>query len=229
MSDYALLVECDPGTTLGGSCLRDVQNMATHLISRCQYKPDNIIITTTFCLSEDKKIKNVIYQQSKSFFNLFDEILEKNPKKILVLLSGHGFSVKDHNGDEKDGQDEAIRIERIIIDDEIRNNIVQKAKQQNIKLILLSDTCHSGTMFDLSDNNNILYDAFSISACSDNQLSMCDVGETTGFGGSLTTAILNLPTALEDINNFTPEKAYKNISNQLQKLNQKVIFSSEKW
>ena len=28
MTQYAILTECDPGTTLGGSCFRDVNNMA---------------------------------------------------------------------------------------------------------------------------------------------------------------------------------------------------------
>lgn len=237
---FALLVECDPGTTLGGSCLRDVQNMANHLISRCGFSPENIIITTTCPINNAKRINGVVYQKTQTFFKSFNELLCKCNDKIVVLLSGHGFSVPDNNGDEADGRDEAIQTGAgTIIDDTIRSNIVIPAKEKGIKLLLFSDTCHSGTMFDLptivNDGciNSTDYDElkiYSLSACSDSQLSMCDIGETTGFGGSLTTAILNLEGVLEDLLTSKFSKvinAYNKIQQQLQKLHQTVILSKE--
>jgi Caspase domain len=239
---HAILIECDPHTTLGGSCLRDVRNMATHLIDRCSFVPNNIHILTTH---NNEPIKgnmyaDIQYKSSRTdIFKVYNDITARNPMKIIILLSGHGFSVRDNNNDEIDGRDEAINVGRRIIDDELYDGIVKECK---CDLILLTDTCHSGTMFDLNycykgdgkwikstkRNSKLNYKSkiISLSACNDNQLSMCDVGDDTGFGGSLTTAILNIPDVLEDlikINNV--ENAYEKVRKSLRLLNQTVLLS----
>jgi len=110
-------------------------------------------------------------------------------------------------------------------------------------MILLSDTCHSGTMFDLpfvwkgtmsncppEKNSNCLPRVYSLSACSDSQLSMCDVGETTGFGGSLCTALLNdinfANVITNNCNKIKMIDLLNKISAKLVLLNQTVLLSS---
>ena len=99
-------------------------------------------------------------------------------------------------------------------------------------------------MFDLPYGYNVATDKFikasnrndilnplmiSVSACSDQQLSMCDVGDQTGFGGSLTTALLNIDGVMSELLNMTNFKnLYNKIQTRLSLLNQKLILSSSK-
>lgn len=246
---YAVLLECDPGTTLGGSCYRDVKNMASNLINRCNFPPENVYVLTTQQISPGNRVIGTNYDSSKNIFFVCDSVINKTDLKcLLVLISGHGFSMGDSNNDELDGRDEAINIgSKYTIDDEIYSNIVVKFdnKKSDTILILLSDTCHSGTLFDLPyiiDENGFSQlstkrtdifkqnnDIVSLSACADSQLSMCDVGDVTGFGGSLTTAVLNIDGVLEDlIANKNVIDVSKKIKNRLKLLNQSVVLSSSK-
>lgn len=245
MNPFALLVECDPGTTLGGSCYRDVKNMAEHLVNRCNFKSENIYILTTspqentdkFNYGNSRSLLPTLSGNSNNIFDYATEIINKNPSFFVLLLSGHGFEVPNTNGDKMDGYDDAVNVGKMILDDDLYSNIVLKLK---CPAMMLSDTCHSGTMFDLpyiwngsqftiytKRNDTINYKMFSLSACSDSQCSMCDVGETTGFGGSLTTAVLNEPNVLEDlINHANIMDGYNKIQNQLQMLGQTVVLST---
>lgn len=238
MNKFAILLECDPGNTLGGSCLRDIDNMASHLIDMCQFLPQNINLLTTS--SYRPKTQGVQQSNSKEIFKVVESINQSNPQLIVVLLSGHGFSVGDRNGDELDGCDEAINVGFQILDDDLYN-LVLKMK---CDVIFLADTCHSGTMFDLpycydvetdkfvkssNRNDTMNHRMISLSACADQQLSMCDVGDLTGFGGSLTTALLNIDNVMQEL---LSRSNFKNLYNKLQArlglLNQKLILSSSK-
>jgi hypothetical protein len=256
MSLYAILTECDPGSTLGGSCFRDVNNMAKYLINKCDFTPSNIYILTTPGTNIFTHITGVNYSyNSTDIFDVYSIIINFNPKLIVLLLSGHGFSVVDINGDETDRADESITFGKgMIIDDILYDKFVDADKSD---MLLFSDTCHSGTMFDLpyswtslgwTPNSNRLnphifkHNMISISACNDRQLSMCDIGEETGFGGSLTTALLNIPRILLDLiesfnsNNCTTSATnptnnlrlitYQKIKTHLSLLNQTVVMSS---
>lgn len=227
------LLECDPGTTLGGSCLRDVKNMEQHLKTRCGFDTIHTFTTGGKYGQPANKFIDALKQFATSCDNADDNL-------IVVLVSGHGFQTPDRNGDETDGMDEMINIgSRTIIDDEL-NAVVLQFK---CKAILLSDTCHSGTMFDLpfvtTDNGKMFIDKFrntkttmgniiSLSACSDQQLSMCDIGDLAGFGGSLTVSILE-PNVLEDVVSFDTSrilKGYASIKNRVRKLNQQCVLST---
>ena len=236
MNRFALLIECDEGNTLGGSCLRDIENMARCLIEH-NFQPSNVYLLTTS--SYKPKTPGIVHGQSKDLFKIFQQINALEPSFLVVLLSGHGYSVADRNGDEVDGADEAVHINGQVLDDDIYNNIVTKMKCDGL---LLSDTCHSGTMFDLpfvynngtkqftkqtKRNDNFKARVISLSACSDQQLSMCDVGDNTGFGGSLTTAVLNIDGVLGDLlKRGDLIGVYNKIQTRLQMLNQTLILSA---
>lgn len=71
-------------------------------------------------------------------------------ERVFFLYSGHGFHVRDDNGDEDDGEDETLvphdvtdRLENQIRDDEINALIAQLSGRL---AVLLFDSCHSGTV-----------------------------------------------------------------------------------
>ncbi|MEF8731792.1 MAG: caspase family protein [Candidatus Accumulibacter meliphilus] len=69
---------------------------------------------------------------------------------LVITYSGHGTYVPDTNGDEIDGLDEALCPYDIqtgggaLIDDEI--NTLFSARKAGVRLLLISDSCHSGTV-----------------------------------------------------------------------------------
>ena len=69
---------------------------------------------------------------------------------VVITFSGHGTYVPDLNGDEVDGLDEALCPYDLqtgggaLIDDEI--NTLFAARKAGVRLLLISDSCHSGTV-----------------------------------------------------------------------------------
>lgn len=68
---------------------------------------------------------------------------------VVLTYSGHGTFIPDEDGDEPDGTDEClcpydINTKGPITDDELFEVFDSKAK--GVKLIFLSDSCHSGTV-----------------------------------------------------------------------------------
>jgi Caspase domain len=231
----AVLVECDPGNTLGGSCVRDVHNMAEFLFEHSITNDIHVLLTD---LSKSK-LSCAKYSSSKNIFKILDEITLKSGDKLIVLVSGHGYSVRDKTGDEIDGRDEYINVGFQVKDDDLYERIIMKNNIKGVDIILMSDTCHSGTMFDLpysydvyhkktnkitKRNDRLQVNAIAVSACADSQLSMCDIGSNAGFGGSLTVGLLEYPSVMIDL----IEMRYDHISklfDRLKKLNQQGVLS----
>lgn len=68
---------------------------------------------------------------------------------VVIHYSGHGSFVPDIDGDEPDGTDEClcpydVRIKGPITDDELFE--IFNARQKGVKLVMISDSCHSGTV-----------------------------------------------------------------------------------
>jgi hypothetical protein len=199
----AILIECDPGNTLGGSCVRDVHNIAKKLIEFGVNRDDIEILLTDL---SKKSLDNITYSHSKHLIETLDNLILDCGDTLIVLLSGHGFTKRDSSNDEIDGVDEYVNVGIQIVDDMLYKHIILKHNVDNINILMLSDTCHSGTMFDLPYrcdvmngnkvtkiskwSDNLKLKAISLSACLDSQLSMCDIGNKAGYGGSLTVSLL---------------------------------------
>lgn len=121
-------------------------------------------------------------------------------------------------------------------DDFIWDNLIEKLSSST-HLFASIDACHSGSGMDFpyiwKNNMWILhkkkkYDSkcsgYSFSACNDTQYSSQDVGETTGFSGSLTAGICDCCNFSEII--YNPFIAYNILSERLKKLNQTVELYS---
>jgi metacaspase-1 len=72
-----------------------------------------------------------------------------NGDSIVFTFSGHGTFIPDANGDEPDGTDECLcpydlNSKGPITDDQLFELFNSKAK--GVKLVFLSDSCHSGTV-----------------------------------------------------------------------------------
>jgi len=86
--------------------------------------------------------------------NALQQFVKKaNPGDTLFFqYSGHGCEVKDRNGDEKDGFDEALcpLDGGTIIDDWIFANVIKPIEAKpKVSLFAVFDCCHSGTCMDL--------------------------------------------------------------------------------
>ncbi len=88
----------------------------------------------------------------------------------LIYCAGHGDWQKDQNGDEPDGMDECWKTHtrETIPDDEIKQ--IFSTIHPSSKIIIISDTCSSGTIHDLQFNSNVK--AVAISSCRDPQDSL---------------------------------------------------------
>lgn len=73
---------------------------------------------------------------------------------LFLHYSGHGTQVKDEDGDEADGKDEALvpcdyQTAGFIVDDDLRRMIAAKLPK-GCRITVILDCCHSGTALDLA-------------------------------------------------------------------------------
>jgi hypothetical protein len=120
------------------------------------------------------------------------------PNDVFFLFySGHGTSVTDLDGDEVDGHDEAYVLcdsqtgqaippqgDSLMTDDELVTLLGQSLNPR-VKVIVVSDCCHSGSICDFKKQIWKGRRAVSISGCRDTQTS----GDT-GNGGICTHSLL---------------------------------------
>jgi len=186
-------------------CINDVDALKKMLLKQCNY-------TNVSLITENENIKPTKDNILKALKNIIDE--SKKYTEIWIHYSGHGTPVKDLNGDEKDGFDEAIvpldfETNGFIIDDDL-NSIISKTK---CKTYITFDCCHSGSALDLyynlsvqknklvhsfelsqknkSTKNNI----FMISGCTDSQKSEENKNQIGGNFiqmGAMTTTLIKV-------------------------------------
>ena len=124
-------------------------------------------------LLESKGFNVFIYSNicSKDFIQIITNFISLNCEHVFIYNSGHGTHIEDTNGDETDKRDECLIFmeknnEISIVSDDIINSTIKSFKRCK-RLTLMSDSCHSGTVFDKFDDPSIV----SICSCQDNQTS----------------------------------------------------------
>jgi hypothetical protein len=133
--DRACLIVCNtytnPKLALGTGPLNDAINVAKmskykHLVMYLLYNP-----------------------KKKQFLEYMDKFLQISQSHLLLYYVGHGANIKDQDGDEDDGFDEAFVFDDgYIIDDILLEHLI-KYKNPNCQLTLLTDACHSGSIWDI--------------------------------------------------------------------------------
>lgn len=148
----ALLIGCnysnDPANRLYG-CINDVIHMSNTLVDAFDYDMNNITM-----LRDDTTIPSILPTRANILSEL-NKLVQMSSKltEIWIHYSGHGSQVKDANGDEMDGLDEVIvpsnfKSAGCITDDEIFE--VLKKIYVRCRVVLLFDSCHSGSVCDLA-------------------------------------------------------------------------------
>lgn len=169
MDVIAILIECDHSNTLGGSCSRDVIQVAKLLRDMCNVPTNNIAIiggnrTKMLCKSVFGAQAGASMYLAPSDRGILTKALNQclshcHPTTLYIHISGHGYQTSDDskNGDEVDGLDEYIILGDSATttgqrwrDDDLLAWLKTNVLRQQIKAVLLTtDTCHSGTMWDL--------------------------------------------------------------------------------
>lgn len=241
----AILIDGDNENTLGGACSRDLLNISKKIMHDVVIDPNDMFVflhdlvndkcATKIILSG---IPNVSQNSLYCIQKCFEKVLEISARENVVIFfhySGHGYQICDINGDETDGFDE-IFLGHTMTDDYIWDNLISKLPK-NSHIFATMDACHSGSGMDmpyvwrdgkweLNKKTNIkaMCTGYSLSACNDSQCASQDIGETTGFAGSLTAGICdccNIKTIIYD-----PIRAYNVLSPRLKRLNQTVELYS---
>jgi hypothetical protein len=110
-----------------------------------------------------------LHNSSRALFLKWANFILQNFKgSLLLFYTGHGKSIRDTNNDEADGCDEAMVFDDgLIVDDELRLCLSHSVCARTV---LLSDCCHSGSIWDLQSKGAALPpNIMSISASGDSQ------------------------------------------------------------
>lgn len=100
---------------------------------------ESVGFTASIITESDATADNVIAAIGSAAAELGSEDI------LFLTYSGHGSQVPDVNGDEDDGNDETwVLWDRQLIDDELYALWAQF--EPGVRIIMLSDSCHSGTM-----------------------------------------------------------------------------------
>ena len=172
-----------------------------------------------------KPTKSNILSQFEEMVKFSEKHKDKKEVFLFISYSGHGSHIKDCDGDEEDGRDEVLcpsdcRTNGYISDDLIKSQLIDKL-YENVKLLILMDCCHSGTIVDLRYNyleNVDNYTVFGktkenqcrvvmISGCKDTQTS-ADAYIKRKFQGAMTASFLSA---------YDDKITYKNLINEMRK------------
>jgi hypothetical protein len=243
-NNVAILIECDNVRSLGGSCERDIYNIYNRLLSLSHdppYNPRNIYILTNninYFIKHNINI-NLTNNSVKEFENILANLSnpsdQSDQSNVYIHISGHGYLGYDVRHIEISNYCEQIILSSGVLTDYNFNDILIKYLQQTVQIRISVDTCHSGTFSNftyeiLSNDSKVIatkknpyfLNAYSISACKDNELDSCDISNV-GYGGSLTVHLL-------DNNNFeeflfgNPIKVKNELSIILKLLNQEPVL-----
>jgi|EP00927_Polykrikos_kofoidii_P067635 hypothetical protein len=190
---HMLILALDyPGTGNELTCTKDGSNIET--LARACGVQDITKIENNECHKQNvlNMIQNVGSRCEAGHYFIFN-------------YSGHGANVADKDGDEEDGQDEAlclvtptgeIDFDAFMTDDDFAE-AVTSCVSSDVEILILCDCCHSGTIGDFSNPCWDGYRAVSMSGCKDSQTSG-DTGRGGIFTHSLLKAIENMQQQNED-------------------------------
>jgi hypothetical protein len=153
---YALVIginyEKTPEIKLNGCCT-DAYNIKEMLLNRFGFLNENITILTddNTDITKECNTENIVNSLKK-----LSDKSSKEAKFLFIFYSGHGTQKPDEIGKdfEIDGKDECwvlsdYKTKGYFTDDNL-NNLLLMNLGTNVNVIIISDSCHSGSMADLS-------------------------------------------------------------------------------
>ncbi|CAI2167089.1 1074_t:CDS:10 [Funneliformis geosporum] len=129
-----------------GGCFNDVKNIKEFITKSYGYDESNMKVLTD---SPNRRLDPTLIPTRENIINAIKWLVH-DPK---ANDSGHGGQLVDESGEEEDGFDETImpldfEINGQIIDDELHNLMVAPLPA-GVRLTVIFDCCHSGTVLDL--------------------------------------------------------------------------------
>lgn len=129
------------GAPLAG-CINDAENLAEFVVSKGLVAKDHVTVLREATCSAIVTHLQRLARDSRKY----------RLKNVFISYSGHGVSVPDSDGDEKDGCDECIcptdyRTAGVISDDVLK--ALLRKFYKSTKVTVLMDCCHSGSILDL--------------------------------------------------------------------------------
>lgn len=120
-------------------CINDAYSYAAVLKTVYGYNQIDVMTDITSVVANKNNILNSIR----------DLILDTKSTVKTITFSGHGSYILDRNGDETDKRDETWVSSdlQLITDDELFSLL--SMVNPNVRMYIVSDSCHSGTMADL--------------------------------------------------------------------------------
>jgi hypothetical protein len=153
---YALVIGINyvktPEIALNGCCT-DAYNIKEMLLNRFGFLNENIIILTddNISITKESNTSNI-----EDALNQLVDKGNKNAKLIVIFYSGHGTQNPNNIGDdfEIDGKDECwvltdYKSNGYFTDDKLRSQFLNRLNK-NVNVLIISDSCNSGSMADLS-------------------------------------------------------------------------------
>lgn len=165
--------------------------------------------------------------KSKDFLKYLRHFIKNTKEYLVVYYTGHGGSVKDLNGDEDDGKDEALVFDdKFLIDDDLADAIASSGKPESSIICLINDCCHSGTIYDLKpglyNGKKMPSNIYSLSAARDSQ-----TAKQTSVGGKdqgiFTFYLFKILSTYPDL---TPTSLEPRINQYLKKFDQNYVCSA---
>ena len=164
--------------------------------------------------------------KSKRFLEVLDQFLQNTTDHLVVFYVGHGTDVKDTNGDEADGYDEAMVFDDGFVLDDLLVEHLMKYKNDDSIVTLITDACHSGSIWDLQsqvEGRTLPPNIISISAANDRQTAKQTIAEKMDQG----MFTYHFKKALKAHPNATPLEIRKQIKPTLQqKYAQNVVIAT---
>ncbi len=144
----------DSDMSLNG-CINDSENLKQFLLSNSYFDPTDFTMMNDHLSGDLYPTKSNIEKQLKALVT-FASAHPDEDIEMFVSYSGHGYNIKDNDGDESDGRDEVLcpvdcMTRGFITDDWLKSEFVDKLHKK-VRLVMLVDACHSGTMLDLRFN-----------------------------------------------------------------------------
>ena len=164
--------------------------------------------------------------KKSNFLAKLDFFFSTVKSELVIYYTGHGTQVKDTNGDEEDGFDEAlVFVDGNVIDDTLVETLIKQKNSTN-KCVLISDCCHSGTIWDLQGGDirgrKLPDGVMSMSAASDRQTAKQTVVERLDQG----MFTYNLMKILKSEPDLSANECKKKLATSLRTYGQTVTLGS---
>jgi hypothetical protein len=89
---------------------------------------------------------------TRQFLDYLRVFLRLVTESLTVYYSGHGSQVADRSGDEADGKDEVMVFDDGYVVDDTLADMLKKNCTGRCRVVLISDCCRSGTIWDIPAN-----------------------------------------------------------------------------